>query len=55
MLFGDDIVLTNNTRDELNDKLEQWTHILESKEFRLSRLKTIYQKYGFSGGKEVVD
>ena len=31
MLFVDDIVLVDGTRDGVNDKLEQWRHILESR------------------------
>ena len=40
MLFADDIVFIDEIRDELNDKLEQWLHTLESREFRLSMSKT---------------
>jgi len=49
MLFGDDIVLIDKTRHELNDKLEQLKHTLESREFRLSRSKSEYLTCGFSG------
>ena len=49
MLFTDDIVLINKTRDGLNAKLERWRHSLESKGFRLSRSKTEYLRCGFSG------
>jgi len=49
MLFADGIVLIDETKDGLNDKLEQWRQTLESREFRLSRSKTEYLKCGFSG------
>jgi len=42
MLFADDIVLIDETRDGVNTKLEQWRDTLEAKGFRLSRLKTEY-------------
>ena len=57
MLFANDIILIDETRDGLNNKLEQWRHILESREFRLSRSKAEYLKYRFSdeeaGGEKV--
>ena len=37
MLFAHDIVLIDETRDELNEKLERWRHSLESRGFRLRR------------------
>jgi len=49
MLFTDDIVLIEETRDRLNDKLEKWRHTLESRGFRLSRSKTEYLRCEFSG------
>ena len=49
MLFADDIVLIDETRRGLNEKLEKWRNSLESKGFRLSRSKTEYLKCGFSG------
>jgi len=42
MLFADDIVFIDETKDRLNDKLEKWRHTSESKGFRLSRYKTEY-------------
>jgi len=51
MLFADDIIHIDETKDGLKDKLEQWQS-LESRRFRLSRLKTEYLKWGFSGGGE---
>ena len=48
MLSADDIVLIDETRDELNDKFEQWRHTLESRGFKLSRSNIKYLKCGFS-------
>ena len=42
MLFADDIVLIDESRDGLNRKLENWRHTLEYRGFRLSRSKTEY-------------
>ncbi|MCF7184020.1 reverse transcriptase family protein [Corynebacterium sp. MC-13] len=39
MLFADDIVLIDETRTKVNDRLEEWRHALESKGFKLSRTK----------------
>jgi len=49
MLFVDDIVLIDETRQGVNDKLELWRHTLESKGFRVSRSKTEYRHCCFSG------
>ena len=49
MLFPDDIVLTDKTKDGLCHKLKQWRHTVKSKGFKLSRSKTEYLKCGFSG------
>ncbi|XP_070011359.1 uncharacterized protein [Nicotiana sylvestris] len=48
MLFADDIVLTNETRGGVNERLEIWCHTLESKGFKLSRTKTEYLECKFS-------
>ena len=48
MLFADDVVLVDDSRAEVNRKLELWRQTLESKGFRLSRIKTEYMRYGFS-------
>jgi len=48
MLFADDIVLIDETRDGLSSKVELWRHPLESRDFKLSMLKTEYLKCGFS-------
>jgi len=49
MLFANDIVIIDVTSNDLNRKLEQWRHILESRGFRLSKLKIEYLRCGFSG------
>ena len=48
MLFADDVVLIDETRGGVNDKLEVWRQTLESKGFRLSRSKTEYLKCKFN-------
>ena len=60
MLFADDIVLINETREGVNAKLERWKHALESTGFRVSRSKTKYLYCCFSGrederGKVTID
>jgi Reverse transcriptase (RNA-dependent DNA polymerase) len=49
MLFADDVVLIDESRIGVNQKLELWIQILESKCFRLSRTKTEYMRCQFSG------
>jgi Reverse transcriptase (RNA-dependent DNA polymerase) len=49
MLFADDMVLIDESRIRVNQKLELWRQTLESKGFRLSRTKTEYMRYQFSG------
>ena len=48
MLFADDVVLVDQSRAEVNRKLELWRRTLESKGFRLSRTKTEYMMCDFS-------
>jgi len=48
MLFADDIVLIDETREGVNTKLERWRDTLEGKGFRLSRSKTEYLHCNFS-------
>ncbi|KAM3376423.1 hypothetical protein P3S68_015138 [Capsicum galapagoense] len=48
MLFADDIVLIDETRGGVNDKLEVWRQTLESKGFRVSRSKTEYVECKFN-------
>ncbi|KAK9118568.1 hypothetical protein Scep_016661 [Stephania cephalantha] len=47
MLFADDIVLVDETKDGVNRKLELWRNTLESKGFKLSRTKTEYMHCEF--------
>ena len=48
MLFADDIVLIDETRAEVNVKLELWWQTLESQGFRIRRTKTEYIECKFS-------
>ncbi|GMP72492.1 hypothetical protein CsSME_00030512 [Camellia sinensis var. sinensis] len=48
MFFVDDIVLVDETRKRVNTKLEIWRKALESKGFRISRIKTEYMECKFS-------
>jgi hypothetical protein len=47
MLFADDVVLVDKSREGVNRKLELWRHTLESKEFRIGRTKTEYMRCDF--------
>ena len=49
MLFVDDIVLVDESRDDVNTKLERWREALESKGFKISRTKTKYMDCKFGG------
>jgi Reverse transcriptase (RNA-dependent DNA polymerase) len=49
MLFADDVVLIDESRIGVNQKLELWRQTLESKGLRLSRTKTEYMRCQFSG------
>ncbi|KAL3327550.1 hypothetical protein AABB24_035300, partial [Solanum stoloniferum] len=55
MLFADDIVLIDETRDRVNARLEVWRQTLESKGFRLSRTKTEYLGCKFSDALDEAD
>jgi hypothetical protein len=48
MLFADDVILVNESRTCVDQKLELWRQTLEAKCFRLSRSKMEYMKYDFS-------
>lgn len=48
MLFADDIVLVDETREGVNAKLEVWREALELKGFKISRNKTEYMECNFS-------
>ncbi|KAH0664891.1 hypothetical protein KY285_026097 [Solanum tuberosum] len=55
MLFADDIVLIDETRDRVDARLEVWRQTLESKGFRLSRTKTEYVGCKFSDALDEAD
>ncbi|XP_070005985.1 secreted RxLR effector protein 78-like [Nicotiana sylvestris] len=55
MLFADDIVLIDESRAGVNERLEVWRQTLESKGFKLSRTKTEYLECKFSAGPGEVD
>jgi hypothetical protein len=48
MLFADDVLLVDESRTEVDKKLELWRRTLEAKGFRLSRSKIEYVKCDFS-------
>jgi hypothetical protein len=48
MLFTDDVVLVDESRTGVGQKLELWRRTLEAKYFRLSRSKMEYMKCDFS-------
>ncbi|XP_070042637.1 uncharacterized protein [Nicotiana tomentosiformis] len=48
MLFDDEIVLIDEMRGDVNERLKVWRKTLESKGFKLSRTKTEYMKCKFS-------
>lgn len=48
MLFADGIVLIDETRGGVNDRLKVWRQTLESKGFRLSRTISEYLECKFS-------
>ena len=48
MIFADDVVMIDESRICVDNKLELWRQTLESKGFRLSRSKTEYMKCEFS-------
>ncbi|KAH0462810.1 hypothetical protein IEQ34_010385 [Dendrobium chrysotoxum] len=51
MLFADDILLVDKTKEGVEGKLEVWRATLESKGFRLSRSKTEYMECNFSSNR----
>jgi hypothetical protein len=48
ILFADDVVLVDESRTGVDQKLELWRRTLEAKSFRLSRSKTEYMRCDFS-------
>ena len=51
--FADDIVLMDETRSEVNVKLEIWRNAQESKGFLLIRTKTKYMECKFSKSQNI--
>ncbi|XP_021974416.1 uncharacterized protein LOC110869471 [Helianthus annuus] len=49
LLFADDIVLIEESKQSLNERLEEWRVALEGKGLRISRSKTEYLYCDFSG------
>jgi hypothetical protein len=47
MLFADDVVLVDESKEGVNRKLELWRQTLESKGFRISKTKTEYIRCDF--------
>jgi hypothetical protein len=52
MLFADDVVLVDESRTGVAQKLELWRRTLEAKGFRLSRSKMNYMKCDFSATRQ---
>ncbi|XP_070043283.1 uncharacterized protein [Nicotiana tomentosiformis] len=55
MLFADDIVLIDETRGGVNERLGVWIHTFESKGFKVSRTKTEYLECKFIGVTQEAD
>jgi hypothetical protein len=53
MLFADDVVLVDESRTGVDQKLELWRRTLEAKCFRLSRYKIEYMKCDFNATTQV--
>jgi hypothetical protein len=51
MIFADDVVLIDESRIGVNQKLVLWKQTLELKDFKLSRTKTEYMRCPFNGKK----
>ena len=51
MLF--DIVLVEEIKEKISNKLDKWRDVLEGKEFRISRTKIEYLRCDFSGTSQV--
>ncbi|KAH9615720.1 hypothetical protein KSS87_016760 [Heliosperma pusillum] len=48
LMFADDIVVIDETKEGVEKRLELWRHTLETRGFRLSRSKTEYVRCKFS-------
>ena len=54
MLFADDIVICEETREEMEQTLESWRYALEIREMKVSRLKIEYLRLNGGNDKEPV-
>ena len=54
MLFADDIVICEETREEVEQTLECWRYALERREIKVCRSKTEYLCINGGNGKETV-
>jgi hypothetical protein len=53
MLFADDVVLVDESRTRVDQKLELWRRTLEAKGFGLSKSKTEHMKCDFNATTQV--
>ena len=49
ILFANDILLVDESRDDMNMNFERWQEALESKGFKIYSKKTEYMDCNFSG------
>ena len=54
MLFADNIVICEKTREEVERRLESWKYPLERRGMKVSRLKTKYLCINAGNDKEIV-
>ena len=54
MLFADDIVICEETREEVEQRLESWKYALERREMKVSRSMTKYLCINGGNDKETV-
>ena len=54
MLFADDIMICEETREEVERRLESWRYALERRGMKVSRLKTEYLCINGGNDKETV-